>query len=220
MILTDAQLTEQHALIERAKHDPAAFGELFDAHYSMIFNYVVRRTSDVAVAQDITSVVFIRALDNLEKFKWQGAPFSAWLYRIAGNEIRMHYRRHKPLVSLDELAEESGFELVADADLQAELEDAQAAIDRAREYLRAQTAVSRLPIKYQEVLALRFGENKKLGEIATILQKKEGTVKSLLSRALSRLKNDLTNHEMQPFEGSRIMGSEGRTYSNKSQERI
>lgn len=70
MKLTDAELQQQRASIERAKHDPEAFGELFDAHYSLILNYIARRTGDIATAQDLTSIVFIKALDGLPTFTW------------------------------------------------------------------------------------------------------------------------------------------------------
>jgi RNA polymerase sigma-70 factor (ECF subfamily) len=87
--MTPAELEAERLRIEQAKTDPQAFGELFDEYYDTIVRYVVRRTADVAVAQDITSEVFIKAFKHLLSFRWQGVLFSAWLYRIAMNELRM-----------------------------------------------------------------------------------------------------------------------------------
>lgn len=114
------------------------------------------------------------------------------------------------MVSLDELQADTGFELTSEADLLEEVERGQALIDRELDYRAVRVAMSQLPLKYQEVLTLRYGENKKLAEIASILCKKEGTVKSLLSRALTRLKRQLATPKLQPSEQNGIMNSEGR----------
>lgn len=214
MAMSDEQLQEQQKLIERAKRDPLAFGELYDAHYDLILNYITRRTGEITTARDITSDTFVKAFRSIHKFQWRGVPFSAWLYRIAGNEIRMYYRRQKPVLSLDDL-QDNGFEAVSDIDLQAELEEAQATLDRDADYRYAREIISQLPMRYQEVIALRFGENKKLAEIAVILGKKEGTVKSLLSRALAKIRTEINT---QPFAGEGIMQSEGQM--DKSREAV
>ena len=87
---------EQEAmLVEQAKTDREAFGELYDRHYDMVLNYVVKRTANVHVSQDITSDVFFKALHNIGKYRWNGVPFSVWLFRIASNEIANHYRNLK-----------------------------------------------------------------------------------------------------------------------------
>ena len=74
------KLTDEQSLVERAKSDMVAFGELYELHYTKMLNYVLRRTGDIEVAQDVTTEVFLKALSGLEKFQWRGAPFSAWLY--------------------------------------------------------------------------------------------------------------------------------------------
>jgi len=73
--------------IQRSKEDPSAFQYFFDKYYNMIFNNVLRRTCNGVIAQDITANTFLKTLENIKKFQWRSVPFSAWLYRIATNEI-------------------------------------------------------------------------------------------------------------------------------------
>src|ERR1035437_9689690 len=137
--------------VEEAKKDPAAFGVIFEAYYPAILRYALHRTGNAAVADDVTSEVFFKALNKLSTFKWSGVPFSAWLYRIAGNEIIK----------------------------------AQDQIDNNTNFLKVKEALKTLPVKYQEVLVLRFLEDNKIFEIAQVLGKSEGTIKSLISRGIA-----------------------------------
>jgi len=218
MNFRDIELEEQRKLIERAKTDAAAFGEIFDTHYKMILNYTVRRTGDVAIAEDITSEVFLKAMNGLHTFQWRGVPISAWLYKIAGNELRMYYRKSRYVSSLDEMRERDGFEPLDEKDLHAELQAAQDAIERDADFRQAQEFIATLPVKYQEVIALRFGEQKKITEIAQILNKSQGTVKSLLSRAMARLRLEMLHHETQPFAKRRIIPGEGQNIIKPQEE--
>jgi RNA polymerase sigma-70 factor (ECF subfamily) len=177
----------ERRLIEQAKTDPRAFGELFDAYYPKILGYAIRRSGDVSTAEDIVANTFVKALKALPRFRWQGVSPEAWLFAIANNELRMHFRKYKHLVSLDMLFEESGFELEDEYDLAAEVQEAQERLERHALFVRAQALILTLPLKYQEVLVLRFGEHKKVAEIAQITGKREGTVKSLISRGLAQL---------------------------------
>jgi len=178
---------DDRELVELAKDDPEAFGALFDRYYPVILNYTARRTSDVALAHDLTSETFYKALKGIRTFRWRGIPFSAWLYRIASNEIAAHYRRGPRLESLERLTQERGFDLASDEDLEAELIEAQDALARHARYQSYLSALGALPLKYQEVIALRFLEGKPIAEIAQIMGRPQGTVKSLLHRGLKRL---------------------------------
>lgn len=181
---------DEHALIECAKADPQAFGILFDRYYSPIFGYVLRRVGKWNDAQDITSEVFLKALKSLWRYRWRGIAFSSWLYRIATNEVGMYFRKagRAPL-SLDQLMVESGFDPASRDDLLAEKLEAERQLERHREFLLARSHIATLPLKYQDVITLRFFERKSIKEIAEIVGKKEGTVKSLISRALQRLRS-------------------------------
>ena len=184
-----SEAISDQTLIELAKDDPKAFGNLFDRYYPVIFAYVLRRVGKWNDAQDVTSEVFLKALKGLWRFRWQGIAFSAWLYRIATNEVGIYFRRAgRAALSLNQLIEESGFEPASRDDLIAEKLAAERQLERHRDFLIARSNIATLPMKYQHVITLRFFARKSVKEIAEILGKKEGTVKSLLSRGLQRLK--------------------------------
>src|SRR5258708_7904462 len=81
-----AETEEQH-LITEAQRDPARFADLYERHFERIYAFVVRRVRDRHAAEDLTAEVFHKALANLRTFEWRGAPFGAWLLRIAANAI-------------------------------------------------------------------------------------------------------------------------------------
>jgi RNA polymerase sigma-70 factor (ECF subfamily) len=182
-------LEAERQLIEQAKTNPEAFGLLYDEYYGKILGYAICRVTDIAAAQDITSEVFFKALKNLKGYKWRGISFSSWLYRIAGNEIANHYSRngHSRLLT-DEL--KHSFNLTSSL-LEEEALRAEAEQDKRTEFTALRQAFLKLSVKYQEVIALRFFEEKQLSEIAQILGKREGTVKSLLHRGLEKLRAEM-----------------------------
>ncbi len=186
-------LEQEIQIVAEARKNPEIFGKLFDEYYPKIFSYLVKRTADIALAQDLTSETFLKAFDKLWQFRFRGVSFGSWLYRIANNEIRMHFRGKKITISLEDLFENSGFD-IPDTDLREEILEAEEALERHEEFLKMQKHIRMLPEIYQEVIALRFFEEKSLLEIAEILGKKEGTIKSLLSRGLQKLRD-----KTQPF---------------------
>src|SRR5665213_2518313 len=147
-------LGREKLLIEETKTNSAAFGELFDEYYPVIFRYVLQRVADPAIAQDIASETFLKALQNINTFQWRDVSISSWFYKIATNELRMYFRKgsYSPR-SLDQLYEEEGFEPESDTNLLEELADAQAALERDQTFLQAQRMLVTLPIKYQEVIS-------------------------------------------------------------------
>ncbi len=180
-------LERERELVERAKSSTEAFAELYDHYYPRLFGYVLRRTASVEIAQDVTSEVVFKAMKNLRQFHWRGLPFSSWLYRIATNEIANYYSKTKQeRFSLEAVSDSISID---DCPAEADVLEAEADLIRYEEYLALYANISRLPIKYQEVITLRFFENKQINEIAQILGKREGTVKSLLHRALKKLGN-------------------------------
>jgi RNA polymerase sigma-70 factor (ECF subfamily) len=182
-------LSEEKELVRQAQKAPDAFAKLYDHYYPKIFGYVLRRTANIEVAQDITSETFLKALAKLWQFRWRSISFSSWLYKIASNEINQYYRRaeYRKSISMEEL-EEQGFELRSPRDPESELMEAEEKLKQHQDFLELQEKITRLPAKYQEVIALRFFEKKQINEIAQILAKREGTIKSLLHRAVERLR--------------------------------
>ena len=205
--------TEQQ-LIEQAKRDPVAFGSLFDHYYPQIMRYVMRRVADPSTAQDIVAETFLKAYQNIQYFRWKGISISAWFYKIATNELRMYFRKQQyPPVSLDSLIETTGFEPISDQDLAEEQMAAQEVLERQVQYRQAHEIMTKLPLKYQEVLTLRFVEKQKLADIASILDKREGTVKSLLSRGLKQLREQLAINQTQPNDEPSIVDSEPQLFN-------
>src|SRR6266436_10228078 len=81
------EATEERHLIEAAQRDPVCFAELYESYFELVYVYVARRVRNRAETEDVTAEVFRKALANLPRFKWTGAPFAAWLFRIASNMI-------------------------------------------------------------------------------------------------------------------------------------
>ncbi|MBX4201565.1 RNA polymerase sigma factor [Candidatus Saccharibacteria bacterium] len=198
-------LNKEQEIVEQAKTNPMAFGQLFDHYYGDIYGYIQRRVADPAIAQDIVAETFFKAYQNINKFKWQGVSICNWFYRIATNEIRMYFRKAKyNPKSLQEMFESEGYEPTSPQDLHQEIVDAQTQVERQALFVDAQAVLVSLPLKYQEVVALRFVERKKISEIALILDKKEGTIKSLISRALGMLRAKLDSQQTQPITQNSI----------------
>jgi RNA polymerase sigma-70 factor (ECF subfamily) len=180
------EIEQEKALVERARTNPDAFGELYDANYGPIFNYLLRRTASIADAQDLTSEVFMKAFKNIGKFKWCGIPFSAWLYRIASHEIANKYRKgkHEQSYNIDSTDNEIGNPVMNLLQVQDETK-------KYEDYFVIHDSMSRLPAKYREVISLRFFAEKEISEIAQILDKPESSVKTLLYRGLEKLRADI-----------------------------
>jgi len=188
-LLANMDLNQERELVRQAQKSPDAFAGLYDQYYPKIFGYVLRRTANLETAQDITSETFLKALKKLWQFQWRNVSFSPWIYKIATNEINQFFRKaeYKKSVSLEEL-QEQGFELLSPHDPESELIEAQEKLKQHLDFLEIQERIVRLPAKYQEVIALRFFEKRQIKEIAEILGKREGTIKSLLHRAVEKLR--------------------------------
>lgn len=183
-------LTDERVLVDKARQDPEVFGVIFERYYSPIFSFALRRTGNVALAEDVVAETFLKAFDKLWQFKWTGAPFSAWLYRIASNEINMHFRRKGSLnYSLESMLEvDSSFEPADLNNLNEELMEAEEAYARGAMGKEVAELLAELPTHYADALSLRYLEEKSITEVAKILGKPEGTIKSLLSRGIAKLR--------------------------------
>jgi RNA polymerase sigma-70 factor (ECF subfamily) len=198
-------------LVEESKRDPKAFGKIFEEYYTAIHRYALHRTGNAAAADDVTGETFFKALNKLSGFRWAGVPFSAWLYRIAGNEVINYFRKgaHEPAPYDINANDGSVREPASTQDIEKELLEAQEKIDNSTLYIRAKEALKTLPVKYQEVLVLRFLEDRKITQICEILGKNEGTVKSLISRGVARLKVYFEKDEdTQPLAGDGVIHNE------------
>ena len=172
---------DERALIERAKQDKDAFGELYARYVDKIYSYVYYRTGNYQDAEDLTARVFFRAIQHIGNYEDQGVPFSAWLYRIAHNLLANWYRdqSRRQMLSLDSVAQwhvEDSPELATEL-----LEDQEALL----------AAIRRLPAERQELLILKYVERLSNADIGEIMGRSEGAIKSLYHRTLLSLRDDL-----------------------------
>jgi RNA polymerase sigma-70 factor (ECF subfamily) len=185
-----AMFDEDQAMATAAVQDTEAAGRLYDKYYREILGYIYHCTLDRTATEDLTSNVFLAAFGHLGRYRWRQIPFRAWLYRIATNEVRMHYRRQKRarIVSL-------GPEHEA---LAAPAPPSGKAPAAAEEYRLVYKALLQLRLKYRTAIILRYFEDKTIAEIASITGKKDGTIKSQLHRGLAQLQEILVRWGVLP----------------------
>lgn len=179
--ISDDVLNAEWREVQAAQADPRAFRPLYERYYEPIFRFVWRRCADESTAADLTSQVFLKALNKLESYEYRGLPFSAWLYRIASNEVTMFFRRQKKqrVVSADtslyhELADKS-----TDNSDQEELE---ASLRKVLQSLKPDELA---------LIEMRFFEQRPFAEIAEILSVSEATTKMRTYRLLERLRKKM-----------------------------
>jgi RNA polymerase sigma-70 factor (ECF subfamily) len=178
-------LTQEEEWIEASKDNPDAFQFLFNAHYDLIYSFAYRRTLNRALAQDISAATFMKALENIHRFVCKGIPFSAWLYRIAVNEINLYYRKRKRFIPLTaERALHLTHENRTDQHILQQEEDE----EKIRRFRKIHQAIASLKPIYQDAITLRYFEGKSIREIAEILELSENTVKTHIHRGLQHLR--------------------------------
>ena len=165
--------SDERVLIEAAQLDPGRFAELYEQNFHRVYAYVACRVQDRSQRQDLTAHVFQQALANIGKFKWRGAPFVTWLYRIAANAIADQARKQSRETSETELATNTS----VDSDL-----------EQVERRARLSNAVETLPEDQRKVILLRFAEEKSIREIASELNRSEGAIKQLQFRGLENLR--------------------------------
>jgi RNA polymerase sigma-70 factor (ECF subfamily) len=169
-------------LVERAQGgDRAALEDLYLLHFDRIYSYLHMSVGNRHDAEDLTTQTFLRMLESINRFRWQSVPFSAWLFRIAHNLSIDHFRAARRVQPEEDVPEPEG----AEAD-SAELE---ALRSIGRQSLLE--LIDRLSDEQQQVLTLKFVFNFSNADVAIILGKTEGAVKSLQHRALVSLQKQL-----------------------------
>ena len=177
---------DEKRLIEAAKTDKDAFGELYELYHERIYSYVYYRMGDAAEAEDLTAKIFLRAMQHIPKFEDRGVPFSAWLYRIAHNLVANWHRdrNRRRIIALDDITHwKVGGE---SPELETQLAENKDALLR---------VVRRLPRERQELLILKFVDRLSNAEIGEIMGRSEGAIKSLYHRTLLALRDEFTQHE-------------------------
>jgi len=165
----------EQLLIAAAQKDPARFAELYEENFERIYAFVARRVRNRDDAEDITAEVFRDALSNLARFEWRGAPFAAWLYKIAANAIADRWHR---------AAKEQATVAADPPDSSAKIDPEE--IERRTRLFRM---VADLPNDQRRVIEMRFADGKSIREIAQELRRTDGAIKQLQFRGLRNLKD-------------------------------
>jgi RNA polymerase sigma-70 factor (ECF subfamily) len=169
-----------------------SFEQLYDEHFQGILRYTLHRVGNLAEAQDLTAQTFFKALRGLWRFRWSRGSFSAWIYRIATNEVNSHLRRRRPMspVEMLESSPQSIQSPLVQETLSADLQ-----LSRNERFQRLSRGLHRLKPEDQTMVVLRYVEEKPYREIAAILRKRVGAVTMATRRALEKLKQEIDKQE-------------------------
>ena len=174
-------------LLNRIRSRPENFSELFKLYYQPIFGYILRRTGSFDDTADIAADTFLKAFRNIHNFRYTGISVKVWLYRIATNEMNLYFRfkqKHSRIFERINIEENEIFRNYLSDDRK----EIESELHRHEQFMSVLKELKTLPVKYQEVIALRYFEGKDNKEISEILNINEGTLKSLLSRGLEKLR--------------------------------
>jgi RNA polymerase sigma-70 factor (ECF subfamily) len=178
-------LQDEQNLVHRAQQgDQEALAQLYEDYFDNIYRYVMVRIGNRMEAEDVTQEVFLKAVRSIHSFRWKGIPFSAWLFRIARNEVidSLRKRSRQPTVPLTDLPVVHASSTVNPhpaAELELDIEQ-----------LRA--AIRRLTQAQQEVISLRFSAELSIAEVASLMGKSQGAVKALQHGAILALRRILS----------------------------
>lgn len=171
---------ESNLIVSAQRGDTEAFSELYLRHVDQIYRYMLARMGDPSTAEDLTSEVFMRALESLGSYEDRGVPFVAWLYRIANARAVDFWRRMKhESLPIDELSSEFAAEMPS---------------GDVFTYNALSSALKHLTTEQQQVIVFRFVEGFSAAEVSQLMGRTEGAIKALQHRALASL--------------ARLMGSE------------
>ena len=173
----------EESLVRRAQQrDTTAFGAIYEEYFDRVYRYILVRVGTRADAEDLTEQVFLKALESIGSFTWRGAPFGAWLFRIAQNLVidfqrRKARRQTTPLEDWESVATDDP---ERDVELKMDLEELVAAVGKLTEAQR-------------QVVALRFAGGLSIAETAGVVGKSEGAIKALQHSALASLRRILNS---------------------------
>jgi len=182
-------LTEDQALDLAVQGDSEAFSFLYELYVNKIFSYIYYRTGSTHDAEDLTARVFQRAMGHIQRYTQKGVPFSAWLYRIAHNLVANWHRDNS---RRQEVPLEDQPNLV----MSGEQPEKQMVNDQEVDQLI--DVIKELSPERQQLIILKFVEQLSNAEIAVIMSKSEGAIKSLYHRTLQELRSEVT--ELQVYE--------------------
>jgi len=175
---------DDDALNAAIQGDAIAFTVLYERYVSRIYNYIFYRTGSPADAEDLTAKVFHRALGHIGRYRQMGVPFSAWLYRIAHNLVANWHRDNS---RKKEVPLEDHINLAQRTDMP------EAALVRNQEQELLMKVIRKLPADRQQLVILKFVDHLSNSEIAIIMGRSEGAIKSLYHRTLMAIRTEMTS---------------------------
>ncbi len=180
-------MQDEEDLVRRAqRRDPEAFTQLYEAYFDKIYRYIVIRIGNEMEAEDMTQQVFLKALRSISSFRWRGIPFSAWLFRIAHNQVVDYLRKKSKRVTvpIDKLpATPSG-------------DDPQLMAEQRHDIEQLVSASKQLTQAQREVVSLRFAGGLSVAEVSKVMGKSPGAVKALQHSAIVALRKVLSVTEL------------------------
>ncbi len=181
-------LSEDETITRAAQGDTEAFTSLYERYVNRIYNYIYYRTGNPHEAEDLTSRVFYRALDHIQHYNNRGVPFSAWLYRIAHNLVANWHRDNsrRKEVPLDDYVQ-----------FPHRAQPPETSIEDNQEMETLLRCIRRLPPDRQQLLILKFVEEMSNSEVALIMMRSEGAIKSLYHRTLLALRDEIIKVEQE-----------------------
>lgn len=179
--VSEQQMDAERQLIEAARRDRKKFEALYNKYYEPILKFVYLRVDIKETAYDVTSQVFLKAMLSLEQYQHKGLPFSSWLYRIAVNELNMHFRKNKNHRALN-------VELDVVNDMISEIEES----STEEKMERVVQLLAELPEEELQLIECRFFEKRSFKEVGDIFNITENNAKVKTYRVLDKLKKILT----------------------------
>lgn len=174
---TDIDIQNEEVILRRAIENPQAFAPIYEKYYLAIFKFVLQRVENEQYASEIVSDVFAKAIFNLKKYKFKGTPFSAWLYRVAYNEIATKFRKdnRKRTVNIPD----ETWSLFASEDDEIE--------DNSLSFNKLKLCLQKLKPNEVELIEMRFFEDRPFKEMGEILELTTENARVKTHRALKKL---------------------------------
>ncbi|MCB0763789.1 MAG: sigma-70 family RNA polymerase sigma factor [Flavobacteriales bacterium] len=172
--------TEELAILEAAKRDPARFAPLYEHYFNDLFRFVHRRAQDRELSSDITQQAFLKAMLALPRYEPRGLPVRAWLFRIALNELRMHWRKRKEVLIDMSYREVKGLAMEVGSP------------DKEDELHRLARAMDRLDEQKARLIQLRYMDGLNYAEVGHVLGIGEDAAKMRTHRVLAVLRTYLS----------------------------
>jgi len=175
---TGGKSTVGELVIKAVNGDTNAFGELYSLFVEKIYRYVYYHTRSKSFSEDITGEVFLKAWRSISSCRGKENTFSAWLFRIAHNQMidEIRKKQRQPTLSIE--SDENISDPVSNVESYSEQQELLGVIDR-------------LPQNQRQVIILKFIEGLDNREIAGIMTKREGAIRVLQMRALATIKKEL-----------------------------